>query len=192
MLLHIGIKREISSTSSAWTRTKLSEGLVANACLGTADDVKNDFDNIYPWSDIISYNYDTSLDKITAYYGDINFRFDGSNGEVLTYIPKFYYKRYQEGGYEYIEICKYPKRGYIESPAFSVGRYLTSEDSSGKLHSMSNVSVSTAKRIAEYRTLTKNTLGTEFCLYDTRHFILQMLYLVEYADYDSQKKLRKW
>lgn len=186
----IGIKRQISSTSSAWTRTGLSEGLVANACLGTADDVKNDFDNIYPWSDIMSYNYDTNLNKITAYYGDINFRFDGSNGEVLTYIPKFYYKRYQEDGWEYIEICKYPKKGYIESPEFSVGRYLTSEDNSGNLHSISNASISIGKSIADYRNLTKNTLGTEFCLYDTRHFVLQLLYLVEYADYNCQVKLR--
>lgn len=189
MLLLIGVKRQISSASSAWTRIGESEGLVANACLGTGSDVINDFDSIYPWSDIISYNYNTSTDKITAYYGDINFRYDGSNGEVLTYIPEFYYKRFQEDGWEYIYISKYAKTGYLKSEEFSVGRYLTSEDAEGNLKVASNKNVSTGKKINEYRGLIKSSLGDEFCMYDTRHFTLQALYLVEYADYDSQKVL---
>jgi hypothetical protein len=51
-----GISRDITSSSSAWTRTEGSVGLVANATKdGTP--VQNDFDSLYPWSDIISYNY---------------------------------------------------------------------------------------------------------------------------------------
>ena len=30
---------------------------------------------------------------ITAFYGDINYREDGSNGQVMVYQPKFYYQR---------------------------------------------------------------------------------------------------
>ena len=116
------VRRLLKSTSSSWERMDNAVGKVANATKdGSA--VTNDFDNIYPWSDIISYNYDTNTKEITAYYGDSNFKFDGSNGEVLTKIPTFYYRRWQENGYEYQSISKYPLPGYSKSEEFSVGRY---------------------------------------------------------------------
>ena len=31
---------------------------------------------------------------ITAYYGDVNYKEDGSNGQVMVYQPKFYYLMY--------------------------------------------------------------------------------------------------
>ena len=31
---------------------------------------------------------------ITAFYGQSNYKEDGSNGQVMIYQPKFYYKRY--------------------------------------------------------------------------------------------------
>jgi len=30
---------------------------------------------------------------ITAFYGESNYREDGSNGQVMVYQPKFYYRR---------------------------------------------------------------------------------------------------
>ena len=129
-----GVKRSLTTTSSAWERTDDGVGKVANATHdGTA--VTNDFDSIYPWSDIITYNYDTTNHVITAYLGDNNFAFDGSNGEVLTRIPEFYYRRYRDEDYEYIQISKYAIEGFTKSPAFSVGRYLTSYDGT-KAHSV--------------------------------------------------------
>ena len=52
-----GVKRNIESSDPAWERIEDSIGLVANAT-HDGTEVENDFDNIYPWSDIISYNYD--------------------------------------------------------------------------------------------------------------------------------------
>ena len=182
-----GVRRMMNASSSAWTRLEDSVGKVANATHdGTA--VTNDFDSIYPWSDIISYNYDTTNHQITAYYGDSNFKFDGSNGEVLTKIPEFYYKRYRLNGYDYIYITKDEMEGYTRSPEFSVGRFLMSYDT--KAHSKSgvkpktggNTTLSVARGYAE-------SLGSDFCLLDYHYFILQMLYLVEYADFNSQSKL---
>lgn len=100
-----GIKRSLTTSSSAWERIKDAVGLVANAQVGTTP-VRNDFDEIYPWSDIISYNYDITAKQITAYYGDPTFKFDGSNGDVFTKIPEFYWKRYRDENYEYILISK--------------------------------------------------------------------------------------
>ncbi len=181
-----GIKRAIETESSAWERTDDAEGLVANAQVGTTS-VQNDFDHIYPWSDIKSYNYNTDTKTITAWYGDENFKFDGSNGEVLTYIPEFYYRRYQDGENEYISISKEYQEGYTKSGAFSVGRYTMSGDTT-KVHSRSGYKPFTNKMISDYRTYARN-LGEEFSQLDYHYFILQLLYLVEYADYNSQAKL---
>jgi hypothetical protein len=87
-----GIKRQITpdNSSSAWTRIEDAVGLIANATKNGGA-VQNDFDSLYPWSDIITYNYDVQGKRITAYYGEPTFSFDGSNGEVLTRIPEFWY-----------------------------------------------------------------------------------------------------
>ena len=213
-----GVSRDTNSTSSEWTRVADSVGLVANAYLpadgtvgtATGDDVVNDFDNIYPWSDIKSYNYVAIDKKITAWYGDSNFKFDGSNGEVLTFIPGFYYKREVVDGIEYQYISKYELEGYSYSEPFSVGRYKMSKSNAGtsvsnsndaktelmgvpdtdvfRGRSVSGISPKVYGRIGEFRE-SASTLGSEFSIMDYHYFVLQMLYLVEYADYDAQAKL---
>lgn len=181
-----GIKRLLTTESSAWERTDDAVGLVANAQIGTTS-VQNDFDSVYPWSDIKSYNYNTDTKTITAWYGEENFQFDGSNGEVLTYIPEFYYRRYQDGENEYISISKENQEGYNKSEAFSVGRYPMSGDTT-KVHSRSGYQPLGNHTITEFRTYATN-LGSEFSQLDYHYFILQLLYLVEYADYNSWGKL---
>ncbi len=223
-----GIKRDTNSTSTGWERIEASIGLEANAVLPesgattTANtDVKNDFDKIYPWSNIRSYNYDASKKKVTAWYGDSNFKFDGSNGEVLTFIPGFYYKREVVNEVEYQYISKYEQSGYSYSEPFSVGRYKisrasslsnTSSNDNGKIELMAqqngyvdagsfdinteNISSRsgskplTSQKIGYFREYASK-LGSDFSILDYHYYVLQMLYLVEYADYDSQTKLGK-
>ncbi len=183
-----GVRRKIvDNVVSKWERICDNIGLVANATKN-GDDVQNDFDNLYPWSDIITYNYDTTNKKITAYIGEPGFAFDGSNGEVLTRIPEFWYKREVKGDYEYIYIADYNRAGYKHSKEFSVGRYGISVDADGVAHSYSGTIPAYNKTIAAFRTLA-TAVGEDFCQMDTRYFILQLLYLVEYADYNSQSKL---
>ena len=67
---------------------------------------------------------------ITAYYGDSNFKEDGSNGQVMVYVPKFYYKvvpikldQITEGTGYHIRKANYyissaPKVGFKLHPAF--------------------------------------------------------------------------
>lgn len=183
-----GIKRKVNdNTSSAWERIEDSIGLVANATKN-GEAVQNDFDSRYPWSEIISYNYDVTNKKINAYYGDPTFKFDGTNGEVLTRIPEFYWKREIIDGYEYIYIADYAIAGFNKSEEFSVGRYDACIDEDGVLHSFSGYSPSTNKNITQHRDAAK-LLSDEFCMIDYRYFILQLLYLVEYANYNSQSQL---
>ena len=181
-----GIKRSLTTTSSQWTRTDNAVGLVANATHdGTA--VQNDFDDIYPWSDIYTYNYDRSTGLEVAKIGDANFKFDGTNGEVLTKIPEFYWRRWRDEEYEYIQVSKYPIDGFIKSKAFSVGRYDSYYDGTA-IHSYSGYCPEVNRNITSFRTLSK-AVGTNFGQLDWRYFLLQILYLVEYADYNSQSKL---
>ncbi len=183
-----GVRRKISdNSSSTWERIEASIGLNAVATKD-GNEVENDFDNIYPWSEIISYNYDVENDKITAYYGDPNFSFDGSNGEVLTKIPEFYWKRDVIDGYEYIYISQYHLADFIKSEEFSLARYKMSIDSNNIAHSVSGSFPLVYKNMRDHRNLAK-AMGEEFCLMDYRFFIIQLLYLVEYADYNSQIKL---
>lgn len=183
-----GIRRKIvDNVSSKWERICDNIGLVANATKDGSD-VQNDFDNLYPWSDIITYNYDTVSKKITAYLGEPGFAFDGSNGEVLTRIPEFWYKREVKGDYEYIYISDYNRAGYTHSKEFSVGRYGIGLDAEGNAHSYSGLIPAYNKTISAFRTLA-TAVGDGFCQMDTRYFILQLLYLVEYADYNSQSKI---
>ena len=199
-----GVKRDTNSTSPAWERINDSVGLVANAVKPNNTNPQNDFDNIYPWSDIKSYNYNAITKEVTAWIGDSNFKFDGTNGEVLTYIPGFYYKREVVDGIEYQYISKYNKDGYSYSEPFSVGRYEISGGKSAyssscnqpgnaedfKAHSISGACPSAESTIETFRASAQK-LGSEFSLMDYHWFIIQQLYLVEYANYDSQTVLGK-
>ena len=227
-MLVYGVKRNTSATSTAWERVGDSIGLEANAVLPASSttvadaDVVNDFDNIYPWSEIRSYNYNANTRKVTAWYGDANFKFDGSNGEVLTYIPGFYYKREVVDGVEYQYISKYEQEGYSYSEPFSVGRYKMSNKTTstsvsstdeGRIELIADIkkeicddkckadrvvnatsSSGSAPLINEKITMLRESaskLGTDFSILDYHYYVLQMLYLIEYADYDSQSVLGK-
>lgn len=182
-----GIKRSLSSnTSSAWERTDDSVGLVANATKDGSSAVNN-FDSIYPWSDIITYNYDTQAKAITAYYGEPTFKFDGSNGEVLTRIPEFYYKRYVSNNVEYILISREKHDGFIKSEQFSVGRY-TYSGSASRVYSRSGYEPFRNYNITNARAYAR-ALGDGFGQLDWHYLIIQMLYLVEYANYNCQSML---
>lgn len=189
-----GVRRRLDdNSSSAWERVGDAVGLVANACKNGNNDVQNDFDSIYPWGDIISYNYNTTTHQRVADYGDADFAFDGSNGIVLTEIPEFYYDRYVEEDttdnhtYEYIWISEYALKGFKKSKKFSIGRYESSWDGS-KLQSISGAFPKISQNIAWFRNRSRE-LGSGFGQQDYRMFIIQMLYLVEYADYNTQNVL---
>ena len=187
-----GVRRKIDSSATTWERIEDSKNLVAQAQIGSlSEGIQNDFDSLYPWSEIESYTYDVKKKEITSWYNDnpSEFQFNGSNGEVLTYIPTFYYKRYQEDGYEYILISNKNLEGYTRSDAFSIGRYTMSGDDHA-VHSKSGVKPLTNKTIKDFREYARK-LGKEFSQIDYHYFIIQLLYLVEYADYDSQAKLGK-
>ena len=181
------VRRKFSNnTSSAWERMDNNVGKVANATKDGSS-VQNDFDYIYPWSDITSYIYNTTTNEVVVEYGDINYNPDGSLGEVFTRIPSFYWKRWRDDTYEYISISVSKLEGYIKSEQFSVGRYATSYINS-KMSSRSGQVPEANRNITSFRTESKK-LGNNIAILDYHYFLIQMLYLVEYADYNSQLML---
>ena len=185
-----GVKRLRSSTATAWERTNEGTGLIANAT-HDGTEVQNDFDNLSPWKDIISFNYDSAQQLATAYYGDPEFTFSPSdvNVNVFTKIPRFWYKRYiDEEDFEHIQIADYAAEGFLESKEFAIARYFyqgstTSPRSCSGLASLVNTSGQ------NYQTGAKS-LGNNVYLFDWRALgAIQLLYLVEYADNNSQEIL---
>lgn len=180
-----GVRRKKSNnTSVTWERIEDSVGLVANATKN-GNTVANDFDNLSPWKDIISFNLDLATGKKKAYFGDADFKFDGTNGDVYTHIPTFWIRIYEENDYMYILIADYAKSGFTEIKEFDIARYKAGIADDGLLHSYSGLVSARNRSIVTYRNMVKN-IGNDYCLLDWRYFAIQYLYLVEYATFNSQ------
>ena len=185
-----GIKRLRSSTDTAWERTDDNIGKIANATKDGTE-VQNDFDNLYPWSDIISFNYDSVQQLATAYYGDDGFTFSptDANVNVFTKIPQFWYKRWiDENDYEHIQIADYAAEGFLESKEFAVARY-SYQGSTSAPRSCSGLAPLVSTTGQDFQSGAK-ALGNGICLFDWRALgAIQFLYLVEYANNNSQETL---
>lgn len=79
----------------------------------------NDFDNIYPWCEMKLCNVKI-VDglKIVTYEGESGFSRNGSNGDVMVEIPKFYSMRRINGSKETICISGEKKAGFEVEPVF--------------------------------------------------------------------------
>lgn len=75
------------------------------------------FDGLYPWAGIKRCNLNDS-GIVTAYYGQTAYKEDGTNGQVMVEIPKFFYKTIQIGDEIKWAISDVPKPGYKLHPAF--------------------------------------------------------------------------
>lgn len=73
---------EIDYANSAFRRTQEAEGKTKGA----------DFNAYVMYSGRMRCNVSDN-GEITAFYGDSNYKDDGSNGQVMIYQPKFYYQR---------------------------------------------------------------------------------------------------
>lgn len=202
-----GVEWDASSSSTTLTRKGDASGLS-----------QSDFDNIHPWAGMRRCNL-ADDGTVNNYYGDPDYATDGSNGQVMVEIPKFYYKVYQtENGYVWM-ISPNDKAGYFLHPAFSragitkeniyigafeatvyddsaaayVGDGITYDyvnDVMASVGSLQPISGNTDHLdINESRSLAENRESG----WSQQDFLtisaLQLLYLVEYADFDIQTKI---
>ena len=79
----------------------------------------NDFDRFYPWSEMRLCNISVHDGKREFIYeDDPRFSLDGSSGNVMVEIPKFYVKRTVADGYEEVWISGVRHDGYEIEPVF--------------------------------------------------------------------------
>lgn len=184
-------------------RIESSKGLVARAANAAGNGLwspDNDFDRIYPWSEIKRCNL-SDAGSVNAYFGEFGYSDNGSNGQVMVEIPKFYYKASKSGNLFTWEIAKERLNGFKVHPAFIrdgvekdviyIGAYEGSVDA-GTLRSISGVQPSSdtqlpgAATIGDFRTYAQaRGSGWEQRDYLTTS-ALQLLYMIEYGSFDSQ------
>ena len=93
-------------------------GLKAEVATGDSTPV-NDFDYIYPYSQMRKCTL-ADDGTVTAYEGEPTYKEDGSIGQVMVEIPKFYIRRFVDAATnkEYIYICKKKLEGYVLPECF--------------------------------------------------------------------------
>lgn len=156
------------------------------------------FDSYSPWKDMEEYNI---IEQVVKYKrGDADFSRTGHN--TVVYIPVFYY-RITQGNYglRYFYISDTEIEGFTRHPGSGkyVGRYNTvATDSTsqrvavpgaGYHTSISGQPPITSKTRAEFREAAKSK-GDKWGIYDyVTWCAVWLLYLVEFADWDSQAKI---
>lgn len=157
---------------------------------------QNDFDRIYPWSDIrvCSVHIKKGGKRAIIYEGEEGFKRDGSVGNIMVEIPKFYCKREVIDDYEYLWISGTSRDGFTLDPSFItkqgvvehiyIGTYL-SRIKNKKLMSVSNSYPLIKKSPRKLREIIEDPRGFTEC--DLLSILtVQRLYLVETAVLDSQ------
>lgn len=193
----------VLSFGLAWNKTtgqvtRLGDAVGRN--VSTAEGIKtSDFSNVYPWGGMRRCNLATN-GTVTSYQGDPTFAHDGTKGNVMVEIPKFWTKKVPTAdGYEFW-IANGPTAGFTIHPAFYrdrgtgradevekryVGAFLGSKVGS-KLFSYSNVIALNYTDMGTFRDMAQSH-GAGWGIEDF-HLVsaVQLLYLVEFANFNSQ------
>ena len=174
------------SSSPAWTRTDDAASFTDPQPYysGMSGTPSSPFDNLAPWSGMVTEE-------------------DADLG-TLVKIPKFWYKWTRSGSSMKLQISdgEQTGTGWHVSPAHAdrgdgtgerdyvyVGRYHCSGAGTGTYKSTSGVAPKVSTTRADFRTGIRN-LGSKIWQYDfAMWWTINMLYLVEFADWNSQAKI---
>lgn len=194
-----GIRKNWATTSSILTRIGKAIGMSFNTTIGTTVGA-NDFENALPWSEIKRCNL-ADDGTVNAFEGEPGFVLDGSNGQVMVSIPKFYYK-FVNVSIDVKEswISPHPYYGYRVHPAFIVNgvekshifvaAYMGAEESA-KMVSKTNVLPQYDKTRAQFRALAR-ARGAGWGICDlTSYSALQLLLMVMTANMNAQTAVGK-
>ena len=186
----VGAKWDTSSNSPALTRINIAGETITMA--------RADFDSLSPWMNIRRCNL-SDAGAVNAYYGDSWYSDTGSNGQVMVEIPKFYYKSSKVGTVISWWISNQPLTGFTVHPAFVVDSvtkekiYMSAYEgyvaTGSKLASISGVAPAVSADLPTFRGYAHNR-GTGWEVNDFNTVCaIQLLYLIEYANFDSQVQI---
>lgn len=154
------------------------------------------FDSYMPWMGMEECTLNNATGKVSSKKGDPGFKRTSIDRPVMVKIPEFYYKIERVGSIFRYYIADGPVDGLSLHPGSGdnyLARYEAGEASSGTLGfilaSYSGTTPSVSKTRSTFRDYARNMASgfqlrdiAAWCAYD-------LLYLVEYADWDSQKKI---
>lgn len=154
------------------------------------------FDNYMPWMGMEEYNIINTSGKVLNKKGESGFTRTNISVPVMVKIPEFYYKIEKSGSIFRYYVADGPVDGLSLHPGSGdnyLARYEAGEASSGTLGfilaSYSGTTPSVSKTRSTFRDYARNMASgfqlrdiAAWCAYD-------LLYLVEYADWDGQKKI---
>ena len=154
------------------------------------------FDKYMPWMGMEEYNIVNTSGKVLNKKGESGFTRTNISVPVMVKNPKFYYKIERIGSIFRYYVADGPVDGLSLHPGSGdnyLGRYEAGEASSGTigliLASYSGTTPSVSKTRSTFRDYARNMASgfqlrdiAAWCAYD-------LLYLVEYADFNSQAKI---
>lgn len=155
------------------------------------------FDNYMPWMGMEEYSISNTSGEVLKKKGESGFSRENVSTPVMVKIPEFYYKIERIGSIFRYYVADGPEDGFHLHPGSEcyVARYEAIAANSSSLGnflasiSSGNTAISTGVTRADFRTRARN-MASGFQLYDFAAWCAyDLLYLVEYADWDSQKKI---
>ena len=184
-----GVKRvwNTTSVSDTWERTDASVGMEANPTIGTKVG-KDDFSYVMPWAGIVSKCCDLDTGETVAYIGEPGY--DPTKYMVLTEYPGFYFKRWRDDTYEYVQISAASFDGAVYIEPWEWGRYPSSLMGS-KHVSMSGKHPDCRITRATVRARSKAAGEGYYSMDSTSYWAYSMLVLVKYASLNTQEKVCK-
>jgi hypothetical protein len=91
-----------------------------------------------------------------ARYGEADFAYDGSNGQVMVHMPKYYYKSYEENGAYYLFLSSHPEAGFKLIPEY------TKDDSTELSQVYIGALEACAYDVSESAYITDDSAGVDF------------------------------
>lgn len=190
-----GVCWDTSNSSTALTRLTPSTdpyGLVTRSvttepkpAVGTGSG-SSPFDSYAPWNGMKECNINAS-GMVTAWKGDSGF--SRSNSYTMVFIPVFYVAQKRSGAKQYFYVSDKPKTGMTKHPGSGkyVGRYHMYGGDYGYSKTNTFPWVNVTRAIARDKA---KELGSKFHLYDfATYCAIIFLYIVEFADWNSQAKI---
>lgn len=183
-----GVEWDYSSPSPALTRTGDAVGFADPVPATTLTEVgTSPFDNIMPWAGMRMCNI---IDGQVEYWqGDP--QFSETDYDTMVYIPEFWYKAEKNTNTSKWRwsISPSEKEGYAKHPGSGryIGRFHSSGSSAG-VYSKSDAMPFVGTTRPNFRTYSHNK-GTKWWQLDIATWsAVQLLYLVEYANFNNQIK----
>ena len=166
------------------------------------------FDAVSPWQDIVrcTLNADGSENEVSANGKGNDINLDGSTGNVMVRIPKFWIKSDSPGANRYRWwISDAAHAGFVVHPVFYqrgntaaptnyiyVGAYEAGYDGVSKLRSQTGDTVLVSETIGTFRTRAEAIDSVRWGITSIWSLsAIKLLYYIEYADADSQTTIGK-